>query len=91
MKNKAAFIFLNFISVASLAQPPVYPRGLPAGPDTMILTFKKKTTLIMSDYKGVASSASLKEYCPTPGNQGSYGTCAAWSTAYGARTIVEAE
>ena len=91
MKNKAAFIFLNFISVASLAQPPVYPRGLPAGPDTMILTFKKKTTLIMSDYKGVSSSASLKEYCPTPGNQGSYGTCAAWSTAYGARTIVEAE
>ena len=91
MKRKSAFILSQIITAVSLAQGPVYPRGLPAEPDTMILKFKLKTTLITSDYKGVSSAASLKDYCPTPGNQGSYGTCAAWSTAYGARTIVEAE
>ncbi len=33
------------------------------------------------------ASFSLKKYCPIPGNQGNYGTCVGWSTAYGARTI----
>ena len=32
-------------------------------------------------------AASLKDYCPIPGNQGRYGTCTAWASAYGARTI----
>ena len=91
MKRLTAIILFGIISSISQAQKTKYPRGLPAEPDTMILKFKLKTTLITSDYKGVSSSASLKDYCPTPGNQGSYGTCAAWSTAYAARTIVEAE
>jgi len=30
---------------------------------------------------------SLKKYCPTPGFQGSYGSCVGWSSAYGVRTI----
>ena len=91
MKWLSATVFFIMVSIVSFAQPPVHTRGIPDGPDTTILRFKHKTTLITSDYKGVSSSASLKDYCPTPGNQGSYGTCAAWSTAYGARTIVEAE
>ena len=91
MKRLFAIIFFSIVTVVSFAQQPVYTRGIPDGPDTSILRFKHKTTLITSDYKGVSSAASLKDYCPTPGNQGSYGTCAAWSTAYGARTIVEAE
>lgn len=33
------------------------------------------------------AAASLKKYCPTPGNQGQYGTCVGWASAYGARTI----
>ncbi len=31
--------------------------------------------------------ASLKKYCPYPGNQGHYATCTAWASAYAARTI----
>ena len=31
--------------------------------------------------------ASLKKYCPIPGNQGEYGTCTGWASAYSARTI----
>ncbi|PSJ73809.1 hypothetical protein C7N43_27235 [Sphingobacteriales bacterium UPWRP_1] len=34
--------------------------------------------------------ASLKTFCPTPRSQGNYGTCAAWATAYSARTIMDA-
>ena len=33
------------------------------------------------------SAASLKKYCPIPGDQGEYGTCTSWASAYGARTI----
>ncbi|MCL2442432.1 MAG: SUMF1/EgtB/PvdO family nonheme iron enzyme [Treponema sp.] len=34
-------------------------------------------------------SVSLKEYAPVPGNQLNTPSCAAWSTAYAARTIIE--
>lgn len=34
---------------------------------------------------------SLEQYCPTPGDQGAYMTCAAWSSAYHFRTIIEAK
>lgn len=30
---------------------------------------------------------SLKEFCPTPGNQGNMGSCVGWSVGYGAYTI----
>ena len=46
--------------------------------------------LMRGDYSDLPSSASLKQYSPTPGNQGLYATCAGWSTAYGGRTILEA-
>ncbi len=36
-------------------------------------------------------AASLEAYCPTPGDQGEFGTCAAWSSAYHFRTIIEAK
>jgi len=38
-------------------------------------------------YAPLPPAASLKKYCPIPGNQGQYGTCTAWASAYGARTI----
>jgi len=34
--------------------------------------------------------ASLKEFCPTPKNQGTQGSCVGWSSAYAARTILQA-
>ncbi|SHM75010.1 protein of unknown function [Chitinophaga jiangningensis] len=33
------------------------------------------------------NAASLKKYCPIPGDQGHFGTCTGWSAAYGTRTI----
>ncbi len=35
-------------------------------------------------------SANLQKYCPTPQNQGSQGSCVAWSSAFAAHTILEA-
>jgi papain like protease len=35
-------------------------------------------------------SANLQKYAPAVGDQGQQGSCVAWSSAYGARTIVEA-
>ena len=34
-------------------------------------------------------SANLQKFCPTPQNQGSQGSCVAWSSAFAAHTILE--
>jgi len=52
----------------------------------------KKATLTRSLYgASLPSSASLKNYAPTPQSQGSYGTCVGWSSAFCALTIIEAK
>jgi hypothetical protein len=37
------------------------------------------------------AKASLEQFCPTPGNQGEYGTCVAFAAAYAMRTILWAK
>lgn len=46
--------------------------------------------LMRGDYDNLPKQVSLKQYCPTPGNQGSTSTCAGWSSAYAGRTILDA-
>lgn len=46
--------------------------------------------LMRGDYDNLPASASLKDFTPTPGNQGATSTCAGWSSAYAGRTILEA-
>ena len=43
---------------------------------------------ILTDF---GSSFSLKVYAPTPQDQGNYNNCVGWSTAYVARTIIDAQ
>ena len=50
-----------------------------------------KAPLTRGSYGAVPSSASLKIYCPTPGNQNPHGTCVGWATSYAARTILWAK
>ena len=50
----------------------------------------KKARLLTRDYSSLPKSHSLKKYCPTPQNQGDYSTCVGWSSAYAARTMLEA-
>jgi hypothetical protein len=49
-----------------------------------------KVQLMTRDYTVLPKSFSLKPYCPTPGYQQG-GTCVGWSSAYAARTILEAQ
>ena len=46
--------------------------------------------LITRSFTSMPASFSLKGYAPTPGNQGSQGSCVGWASAYGARTIANA-
>lgn len=50
----------------------------------------EQATQLTRGYTALPSSHSLKKYCPTPKNQGNYGTCTSWAAAYAARTIAEA-
>ncbi len=50
-----------------------------------------KMKLTASSYASVPSSFSLESYCPTPGDQGPYGTCVAFAVAYHTRTILTAK
>lgn len=47
-----------------------------------------KAALTSESYRGIPSSASLEQYCPTPGDQGHFGTCVAFSVAYHMRTVL---
>lgn len=50
-----------------------------------------KAKLILKSYVSLPTSASLKSYCPDAGDQGSYGTCVGWASAWAARTILYAQ
>ncbi len=49
-----------------------------------------KAPLMRGDYNNLPPAHSIKKYAPTPLSQGQKGTCAGWSSAYAARTILEA-
>lgn len=50
-----------------------------------------KMKLSAGDYSNLPTSASLEKYCPSPGDQGPYGTCVAFASAYHLRTILFAK
>jgi Papain family cysteine protease/Domain of unknown function (DUF4384) len=50
-----------------------------------------KAKLSTRSFKSLAPRASLEAYCPSPGDQGEYGTCVAFAAAYGMRTIMWAK
>lgn len=50
-----------------------------------------KIQLSDRSYRGMPSSSSLEQWCPTPGDQSNYGTCAAWATGYGIATLLYAK
>ncbi|HLY68281.1 MAG TPA: C1 family peptidase [Puia sp.] len=77
----AAFVF------TATAQP---KRKYFTGDNTNENEFNKISKSAQRTTRGLESlpsSFSLKQYAPTPGDQGQHGTCVAWSTGYAARTI----
>ncbi|MBS1810563.1 MAG: DUF4384 domain-containing protein [Acidobacteria bacterium] len=51
----------------------------------------RKMELSFTSYRGMPPSFSLEKYAPYAGDQGPYGTCMAWATAYSAATIIFAQ
>ena len=87
MKQQIVFLLFLLLSTytfsqeygfGALLEPELYKNSPAAAP------------LTRGMYEVLPEQVSLKQYCPTPGNQGSSGTCAGWSTAYAGRTILEA-
>ncbi|MCS6821180.1 MAG: DUF4384 domain-containing protein [Microscillaceae bacterium] len=50
-----------------------------------------KPTLMRGDFMALPTQKSLRKYAPIARNQGLYGNCVGWSTAYAARTIMLAQ
>lgn len=87
---KTIFIFIFGIMAFLPLSAQNYGKGM-LFDDEAYQRVERKVTLISRDYNSLPTSASLKKYCPTVGNQGAEGTCVGWSSTYYARTIIEAK
>lgn len=85
---KSFFLFLLVIFLRA-AYPQEFGMGLNLD-DPKFETSPSSAPLMRGDYESLPDSASLKDFSPRPGHQGSYGTCTGWASAYAARTILEA-
>ena len=65
-----------------------YSRGAILDPDRYEQV-ASKPVLLMRNYTSLPRAVSLRQFSPIPENQGDYGTCVGWSTAFAARTISE--
>ena len=86
-------INILIIAVLFLAIDMVYSQDYGTGllmEDQYFENNAKSVTLTRGDYQNLPESNSIKEFSPTPGSQGAYGTCTGWSSAYAGRTILEA-
>ena len=81
-------ILLLLLILTSLALSQNYYKGL-IFDDEAYQKIPTTAKILTRDLKSLPLSVSLKPYAPVVGNQGKTGTCTAWATAYGARTIVE--
>jgi hypothetical protein len=91
MKNKLKlFVILCITVTTNLISQTSHQTGAIFNKVTVLQTPKKAQLSFMS-YRGMATSASLEMYCPTPGNQGDHGTCVAFANAYGIATILYAK
>ena len=76
------------LTLTSIALSQTYYKGL-VFDDNAYQNTPTTAKLLSRDFELLPPSASLRAYAPTVGSQGQTGTCTAWATAYGARTILE--
>jgi hypothetical protein len=87
-KKKGYLLLATFLLCHQLFSQLPFAKGLDFD-DAGYMQVKKKAKLTRS-LETVPAAYSLKQYAPIPKNQGMYGTCAAWASAYCGRTMVEA-
>ena len=88
MRKPKIYSLLCILFSTSLFSQHTFSKGLDFD-DNSYAIIQKKAKLTRS-LEIIPAAYSLKQFAPTPKNQGEYGTCAAWSTAYCGRTILEA-
>ena len=89
MKKIPAILAWLLISVTLPAQVREYAMGCRLDDEAYEST-PTKPRLLTRSYETLPSRVNWETYCPTPADQGSYGTCTSWAVAYAARTIMEA-
>lgn len=89
MKKYFILAIVNFVVITniSLAKDTKHGTGLTFDDGKYKKTLLS-APLLRGEYTDLPTSNSLQKYAPTPKNQGDYGTCVGWSTAYAARTIL---
>lgn len=87
----SSFVFLGLCWNSAMAQTPPFGMGLPDEPDPYYDELPVRAPQTSGLYRDMSSKASVKQWAPTPGSQGDYGTCTAWACGYAARTILEAK
>jgi len=86
-KRIITLIFAGLISASALfAQS--FTKGAILD-DASYNSLPRKAVQLTRSYTALPKSYSLKQYAPQPGDQGNYGTCVGWASAYAARTIAE--
>lgn len=83
----AFFIFFNLIS-SSIYSQKKFSTGLLF--DSSNYNNLETVSRALKFNETNKSTYSLKQYCPSPGNQNPLGTCASWATGYAAMTIAYA-
>lgn len=87
MKTKNIFRLLLGLMIASFAHNSLKAQGCILDTND----YNKvplAAPLMRGDFVGLPASFSMRKYAPIPKNQGSYGTCVGWTTAYATRTIL---
>lgn len=90
MKHRIAFLVALGILFATSAWTEPHPRSATFDP-TLYAQLPRKATLVSRSYDQLPPAVSLKAMAPYPADQGQYGTCTAWASAYAARTLAESE
>ena len=77
------------LPLCAMAQEKEYATGLIEDYESLKRIPMKKE-LVTKGIEVLPTSYSLRQYCPRPGDQDGKATCAVWSSAYAAMTIMEA-
>jgi hypothetical protein len=87
-RGKRPILALLLLLTPLLAFSQTFSRGAVLDP-VLYDSLPQRAVQLSRAYESLPQTVSLKQYAPNPGNQNPYGTCAAWASAYAARTILE--
>jgi hypothetical protein len=88
MMKKIFFVFAFFTFLLDYQQVAAQIYGTGCLFDSIRYNNIPMTAPLVRGNYNLPAAVSMRSYCPVPQDQGSSGTCTAWSTAYASRTIL---